>query len=194
MAISTEFIKKYALEILEPKEEKDFYESLLSIANLVIRRHFNNLQEDEKLDAQSEAITSALVSLRQPHIDFETYDALNYTYTGMRNTIHNYFRKFKDREISMAPELFDVLYHNNNNRGFIFDEALSHLHSLYDIEYIKVTQRLPDFKEFFVSFDEAILRLDVVDSVLLFRAFQQLKKESYVNYPTIRDKFEQHRD
>ena len=62
------------------------------------------------------------------------------------------------------------------------------------MELIPIYERLPDFIEFFVSFDEAILRLDVVDSVLLFKAFQQLKKESYVNFPTIRDKFEQHRD
>lgn len=194
MAISTKYIKQYALDELKTEDEQKFYDSLLAIANMVIRRHFNNLKADEKLDAQSEAVINALVSLRQPHIDFVTYGALSYTYTGMRNTIHNYFRKFRDREINISPELFDVLYYNNNNRGFIFDEALSHLKSLYNIEYSDIVQRLPDFSDYFVSFDEAILRLDVIDSVLLFRAFQQLKKEPYVEYSTIRDKFEQHRD
>jgi len=193
MALTTEYIKKYVDNTLGEQEETLFYNSLVSIANLVIYRHFNNLRQEECNDARSEAIFGALKALEKPFVDFKNNDAMHYVYTNMRHSIHNYFRKYKDREISFSPELFDYA-DTHLKSSFKFEAVLSQLIYLYDIEYKTICSKFPCFEDFMVSFEEALVRMDIVDSVLFFLAFEQLRKEPDVNATTIRDLLEQHRD
>jgi len=134
MAITTEYIKKYARGVLPKEEETLFYQSLLSVANFVIIRHFNNLSEEDRNDARSEAVTGALKALKKPFVDFTSFDALHYTYTTMRHSIHNYFRKYKDKEIATDPEMFDFMIENTHNPCFLFTQLLERIHKYYKSE------------------------------------------------------------
>lgn len=193
MALTTVYIKKFVAETLPKEEEKAFFDSLISIANLVIYRHFNNLNSEECDDARSEATIGAIKALKKPFVDFKSHDAMHYVYTIMRHSIHNYFRKYRDKEINISPELFDSA-DAALNRGIKFDSTLSRLKSLYDDEYNKSCSKFALFRDYMVPFEEAIKRVNVVDTILLFRAFEQLRKDTDDNISTVRDMLEQHRD
>lgn len=193
MSLTTKYVKKYAAGVLTKDEEDKFFKSLQSIANLVIYRHFNNLNGEECDDARSEAVFGALKALNKPYVDFYTYDALHYVYTIMRHSIHNYFRKYREREVNISPELFDCA-DSVVKGGVGFDTALSKVRYIYNNEFTKSSSKYPRFADLMIPFEEAINRMDVVDSILLFRAFEQLREEPDDNITTIRDMLEQHRD
>jgi len=174
MAITTEYIKKYARGVLPKEEETLFYQSLLSVANFVIIRHFNNLSEEDRNDARSEAVTGALKALKKPFVDFTSFDALHYTYTTMRHSIHNYFRKYKDKEIATDPEMFDFMIENTHNPCFLFTQLLERIHKYYKSECDAYIKQYPQAEPFVVSFDDAILRMNSVDNILLHKAFKQI--------------------
>ena len=193
MAITIDYIKAYVEKKLKPKDEQKFMDSLVSIANLVIYRHFANLNAEECEDARSEAMVSALNAYKKPYVDFDKYDALHYTYTAMRHGIGNYFRKYKDKEINIDPDIFDLVY-SNDTQGVYFETVLNQVRNLYDIEYSSACQQFPNLSEVLVPFDEAIERMTIVDSVLVFKAFKQLREEPVDgNFTPIEEFLEQHR-
>lgn len=193
MAITTKYIKLYAEGALNEEQEDVFYKSLLAIANLVIVRHFNNLSEEDRHDARSEAITGALVALKKDFVDFQQYDALHFTYTSMRHSIHNYFRKFRDKEIAIDPDLFNCGVDDNANSGMIFENLLHQMEFLYSIEIKKYVKSHPEAIDLVVPFDKAILRMDILDSILLHKAFNSVREDSHANLSPVKDMFEQHR-
>jgi hypothetical protein len=148
------------------EDETLFYQSLKSIANLVIIRYFFYLVPTEKEDAQGVGVLAALEKLPKPYVNFEKYDPMHFVFTVMRNAITNHFRTYRNREIVVDPNIFsDVCTSKMFSDATFIEEVKSNYKMLcLRVPLLQQDQTLP--------FDDAVQRLSFIDEGLIRKAIQ----------------------
>lgn len=125
--INAESIRKYAARTADEKETALFCSTLEDVANLVIKRYYNYLSEDNREEAKSEAKSGVLEVIRKPYVDLVNNDPVNFVFSRMRNVLTNFFRKSLFRETITDQEIFEEteVYIYNDHRSAEIEEVFT---------------------------------------------------------------------
>lgn len=143
-----------------------FCSTLEDIANLVIKRYYNYLSEDNREEAKSEAKFGVLEVIRRSYVDLEHNDPVNFVFSRMRNVLTNFFRKSLFRETITDQEIFE------ETEVYAYDDRhASELENMFIQEYTHLSRKLEIHEIKVIDICD-----DILDGRLLLREAPPLER------------------